>query len=68
VFSGIITAKEGNRIGDKGSVKVQMLLETFLNMYLRSACSTDEGFLLVKKQNSLSWDYYLQMPNYWMLD
>jgi len=68
VFSGIITAKEGDRIADKLSVKVQMLLETFLNMSLRSACSTDEGLLLIKKHNSLSRDYYLKMPNYWMSD
>ena len=33
VFSGIITAEEGERIGDKGSVNVQTLLEIFMNMF-----------------------------------
>ena len=50
MFSGIITAEEGDRIRDKGSVRIQMLLETFLNMSLRSACFIDEGFLLVKSK------------------
>jgi hypothetical protein len=30
VFSSIITAEEGDKIGDMGSVRVQMLLETFM--------------------------------------
>jgi hypothetical protein len=55
VFSGVFIAEEVDGIGDKGlgdttTGDVQMLLETFLNMSLRSACFNDGGFFLVKSR------------------
>jgi len=42
---------------------VRTLLEVFLNMFLRSACFSDEA-LSGKKQTFYSWDYYPQVPDY----
>jgi hypothetical protein len=49
VFSGVFIAEEVDGVGDRGSgdttmVDVQILLEAFLNMPLRSACFIDEAF------------------------
>jgi hypothetical protein len=48
VFSGVYVAYECDEVGDMGSenittVDVQILLETFLNMPLRSACFIGEA-------------------------
>jgi hypothetical protein len=60
MFSGISIAKEVDGVGDKWSgntamVRVQALLDAFLNMSLRSACFIDEN-PPCKKQNFSSWD------------
>ena len=59
MFSGLFTDEEFDRVEDKGSVDttmvdVQTLLEAFLNMFLRSACFTDDTsfFFLVKSESS----------------
>jgi hypothetical protein len=48
VFSGVFIAEEVDGIGDKGSddttVDLQMLLEAFLNLFLRCACLIGEVF------------------------
>jgi hypothetical protein len=49
-------------LGDATLVDVQMLLEAFLNMSLRSACFIDETFS-GKKQNFQSWDYSSKVPD-----
>jgi hypothetical protein len=72
VFSGVFKTEEIDGIGDKGSgdttmVDVQTLLEAFVNMSLRYACSIDEAFSC-KKQNFWSWDYSFQVPDYQMMD
>jgi hypothetical protein len=53
VLSGVFIVEEVDGVGEKGSgdttaVDVQTLLETFLNMTLRSAYFTDEAFLVAK--------------------
>ena len=54
MYSGGFIAEEVDGAGDKGSGDTRMadgqrLLEAFLKMSLRSACLTDETFLLVKE-------------------
>jgi hypothetical protein len=49
MFYGVFIAEEVDGVGDEVSgntttVDVQTLLEAFLDMYLRSACFTDESF------------------------
>jgi hypothetical protein len=49
VFSGVFIAEDVDGVGDKGSggitkVDVETLFEAILNMYLASACFTDEDF------------------------
>jgi hypothetical protein len=49
VFSGVFIAEEVYGLGDKDSgyittVDTQKLLKVFLNMFLRSACFSDEAF------------------------
>jgi len=51
VFFGVFVGEEADGVVDKGSgditlVGVLTLLEDFLNMSLRSACVTDEVFVL----------------------
>ena len=51
VFFGVFIAEEPDGVGDKGSEDITLtgvltLLEDFLNMSLRSACFTDEVFVL----------------------
>jgi len=41
---------EDKGLGDTKTVSLQMVLEAFLNMFLRSACSVDEALFLVKSQ------------------
>jgi len=53
MFYGVFIAEEVDGVAEKGSrdtrmVEVLTLLEAFLNMFLRSACFTDEAFFLVK--------------------
>lgn len=43
---------EDKGLGDTTTVSLQMLLETFLNIFLRSACSIDEALFRVKNQTS----------------
>jgi len=48
MFSGVFIAEEVDGVGDKGSgdttmVDLQMILEAFLKMFLRSACFIDEA-------------------------
>jgi hypothetical protein len=42
----------GSGSGDTTTDNVQTILETFLNMAVRSACSIDETFFLVKSRPS----------------
>jgi hypothetical protein len=49
VFSGVFVVEEFDGVGGKGSgytttVDVQTLMEAFVSMSLRSACSVDEAF------------------------
>jgi len=43
---------EDKGLGETTTVSLQMLLEAFLNMFLRSACSVDEALFLVKSPTS----------------
>jgi hypothetical protein len=69
VVSGVFTAEEDDEVGDKRSqgntmVDLHTLLRAFLNMFLRSACFTDETLFSHKKQNVRSWDYSPQVLDY----
>jgi len=56
LFSGVFIAEEVEGVGDKDSggttiIDIQTLLDTFLNMSLRSACFA-VGTSLVKNKNA----------------
>ena len=66
MFCWVFIAEEIDGVGDKGlgdttTVDVHILLEDFVNIYLRSACFTDEPFSS-KKQNFHSWANSIQGP------
>jgi hypothetical protein len=48
-------------------INVQTLLKAFWNFSLRSACFSDEAFF-GRKQNFRSWDDFLQVLDYQMLN
>lgn len=57
MFSGVLIAKEVDRVGDNGSggttiVDLQIFLKAFWNMSLISVCFFDEDFLLFKNKTS----------------
>jgi hypothetical protein len=56
VFTGVFIAEEvAVRLkgsGDTTMVDVKIFLKAYLNMFLRSACLTDEAFFLVKSKTS----------------
>jgi len=57
--------EQGTRAeGDATLVNLQILLEAFLNMSLRSACFTNAAFFNGKKQNFRSWDYSPQVVDF----
>lgn len=63
-------AEEFDGVGDEGqeittTVDVQMLLEAFFNVSLRTACATDGViFFSGKRQNFRAWDNSSQMTDY----
>lgn len=67
-FSGVVIAENVDEAGDEGlgdatMVRVQMLLEDFLNTSLRSAWFIDKAFFWYK-ENFQSCDMSLQLPDY----
>jgi len=77
VSSEVFTAEDdgvgGKGLADTTTVDVQTLLETSLNMSLKSACFIDDAFLWQKGKLSVfalqsSCVQLLGFPNYWMSD
>jgi hypothetical protein len=63
-YSSVFTAVSQLKGSRDTTVYAQALLEAFLNIFLRSATLTDEGFS-DKKENFWSWHYFHYEPDYW---